>query len=236
MPRLHTRFSRVSVARWVSLVVGLVSLIYNFSHFLEIAVITCFDPVENRTRPDVAPTPLRTDPLYVRLYYLYGYSVVMSVGPLLLLSVLAALVAAEIQRQKRRRQFWHHLVAISLPFETEIPACDDPTTLIAVVLLFLGCNSLALAVNFLEMSVDLGPTLNYLVDLSNFLVIFNSAANFFLYLTCGPAFRTELRRSMAALLPHSSEVRLDTGASRVNSMPVQSFAPLADLDSICSDG
>ena len=60
---------------------------------------------------------------------------------------------------------------------------DETITMIMVVVLFLCCNTLALVVNLVE--TFLTPSrllLNYLSDMSNFLVIFNSSVNYVIYI------------------------------------------------------
>lgn len=68
---------------------------------------------------------------------------------------------------------------------------SDTISLILVVFLFICCNSLSLLINFLELLLyeQLAETIVYMVDASNFLVVCNCTANFFIYLAFGKAFR-----------------------------------------------
>lgn len=65
-----------------------------------------------------------------------------------------------------------------------------------VVLLFIACNIAALLLNVFEVRLGeiLGPYINYVVDASNVLVVFNSSCNFVIYVTFSLAFRRTLRR------------------------------------------
>lgn len=65
-----------------------------------------------------------------------------------------------------------------------------------MVLLFIGCNVAALLLNVFEVRLGeiLGPYINYVVDASNVLVVFNSSCNFVIYVTFSLAFRRTLRR------------------------------------------
>lgn len=67
---------------------------------------------------------------------------------------------------------------------------DDTITMVAVVLLFLCCNTLALFVNVFETFFDPDAlVLNMLTDTSNFLVILNSSVNCIIYLIFNKEYR-----------------------------------------------
>lgn len=67
---------------------------------------------------------------------------------------------------------------------------------VLVVLLFISCNVAALLLNIFEARLAdiLGHRINYVVDASNLLVVFNSSFNFVIYVTFSNAFRTTLQR------------------------------------------
>uniref|UniRef100_A0A915JQX4 G-protein coupled receptors family 1 profile domain-containing protein n=1 Tax=Romanomermis culicivorax TaxID=13658 RepID=A0A915JQX4_ROMCU len=65
----------------------------------------------------------------------------------------------------------------------------DIASLICVVCLFIFCNALSLIINFIENFADMGQSMSYLVDISNFLVVLNSSVNFTIYMICGENFR-----------------------------------------------
>lgn len=99
------------------------------------------------------------------------------------------------------------MVATSLtPHAEEEEESADTITLILVVALFIFCNSLALIINFLETSFydELGTALNYLVDISNLLVVCNSSANFIIYYAFGNHFRRTLKWYMCHKSPPGS--------------------------------
>ena len=67
---------------------------------------------------------------------------------------------------------------------------DDTITMVAVVLLFLCCNTLALFVNVFETFFEPDAlVLNMLTDTSNFLVILNSSVNCIIYLIFNKEYR-----------------------------------------------
>uniref|UniRef100_A0A914ZA87 G-protein coupled receptors family 1 profile domain-containing protein n=1 Tax=Panagrolaimus superbus TaxID=310955 RepID=A0A914ZA87_9BILA len=67
---------------------------------------------------------------------------------------------------------------------------DDTITMIAVVILFLLCNTLALVVNLIETFFEPDALLlNMLTDTSNFLVVLNSSVNCIIYLVFNKEYR-----------------------------------------------
>jgi len=66
--------------------------------------------------------------------------------------------------------------------------------LLQVVLLFLLCNTMALVINIVEAFFE--PSLlllNYLTDMSNFLVMLNGSVNVLIYLAYSPVYMHTLR-------------------------------------------
>ncbi|KAK6764662.1 hypothetical protein RB195_024838 [Necator americanus] len=75
-------------------------------------------------------------------------------------------------------------------------SAGDTISLILVVLLFIACNAAALLLNTFEAKIveAIGPYINYIVDLSNLLVVFNSSFNFIIYITFSRSFKETLRK------------------------------------------
>ncbi|KAK6043484.1 hypothetical protein COOONC_19011 [Cooperia oncophora] len=73
-------------------------------------------------------------------------------------------------------------------------SAGDTISLILVVLLFIACNVAALLLNTFEDKIieSIGPYINYIVDLSNLLVVFNSSFNFIIYVTFSRSFKDTL--------------------------------------------
>ncbi|KAE9552165.1 hypothetical protein FO519_004612 [Halicephalobus sp. NKZ332] len=77
---------------------------------------------------------------------------------------------------------------------------DDTITMVAVVLLFLCCNTLALFVNIFETFFEPDAlVLNMLTDASNFLVILNSSVNCIIYLIFNKEYRAIFMEKAAEL-------------------------------------
>src|SRR5262249_19324468 len=117
------------------------------------------------------------------VYNVYMYMVLMTFLPFLLLSILNALIVNRVRHHSRES------VGES-PAQTTVPSSDDTVTMIMVVILFLGCNSLALIVNIVETFFEPDRLLlNFMTDTSNFLVIFNSSVNYIVYMIFAQEFR-----------------------------------------------
>uniref|UniRef100_A0AC34FNV5 G-protein coupled receptors family 1 profile domain-containing protein n=1 Tax=Panagrolaimus sp. ES5 TaxID=591445 RepID=A0AC34FNV5_9BILA len=77
---------------------------------------------------------------------------------------------------------------------------DDTITMIAVVILFLLCNTLALVVNLIETFFEPDALLlNMLTDTSNFLVVLNSSVNCIIYLIFNKEYRAVFLETVAYL-------------------------------------
>lgn len=80
---------------------------------------------------------------------------------------------------------------------------DGPLMLVMVVALFLVCNSVALIVNIFEATISgeeaseaAREVLPVLIDVGSFLVVFNSSANFLIYIIFSKQFRKVLFRTI----------------------------------------
>lgn len=78
------------------------------------------------------------------------------------------------------------------------------------MLLFISCNTIALLINVFESSLSavLGWRINYIIDISNFLVVFNSSFNFIIYYNFSRAFRTTFRHHCCLAAAVSSTAAL----------------------------
>lgn len=102
----------------------------------------------------------------------------MAVGPLILLLLLnSAIILHLLFGGNDGRRF------------------DSSTmTLIIVVILFIVCNVPGLTANVIEWLDGTNPLLSYIIDISNLLVVFNSSANFIVYMTFDSSFRQTFMR------------------------------------------
>ncbi|CAB3400450.1 unnamed protein product [Caenorhabditis bovis] len=163
--KVRRLFSKKSTVHVLATLVLVFSVLYNVPHFFEGFVIDCYHVELKGMSKEVCPATLRYNELYQMIYYKYMYAIFLAVGPLILLVILNSFI-----------------IGFSV-FGSSGSGTDDTMSLILVVLLFISCNTIALIINIFEsyLSDVLGGKINYLVDLSNFLVVFNSSFNIIIY-------------------------------------------------------
>uniref|UniRef100_A0A1I7USC5 G_PROTEIN_RECEP_F1_2 domain-containing protein n=1 Tax=Caenorhabditis tropicalis TaxID=1561998 RepID=A0A1I7USC5_9PELO len=171
--KFKSKFCSVNTSILIIVKIFLLGTFYNSPHMYEIYVIDCWSTMYNTASKDVCPTALRANEDYVRIYYVYMYTIVMAVGPVFLLIIINSAIVISMRRS-------------SSPNSE-----SDIITLVLVVCLFISCNVLPLTVNFLELLF--GIINSYLIDLSNLMVVVNSSCNFLIYYTFGSNFRRTLR-------------------------------------------
>ncbi|CAJ0583920.1 unnamed protein product, partial [Mesorhabditis spiculigera] len=178
---LPTKIKNLSTGRGITrntiLAVVLFSILYNIPHCFEAVVISCYHNQYDGPSYEVCPAPLRYNEMYATVYYKYMYSIFLAVGPLILLIMLNVCI-----------------ITVSV-FSSGPSNNGDTISLILVVLLFIFCNSAALLLNIFEEELDerLKHNMNYIIDLSNLLVVFNSSFNFVIYMKFSDAFRNTLK-------------------------------------------
>lgn len=187
----------------VGIIVLILALIYNATRWYEIEIINCYDHHFNLTTVDVCPSQLRQNKLYNEIYYLNMYTVVMSIGPIVVLFVLNVVVLRATVLKKnyliRSTTSSPDINLIRARCGSDNSNCignksADTVSLICVVCLFLLCNILSLIINFIETFTDVGIAVAYLIDLSNFLVVLNSSVNFLIYISFGENFRQTVKK------------------------------------------
>ncbi|KAE9413014.1 hypothetical protein Angca_009373, partial [Angiostrongylus cantonensis] len=141
------------------------SVLYNIPHCFEAIVIDCFHETLGGSSWEVCPETMRYNELYQEVYYKYMYAIFLAVGPLIILVILNTfIIGASI------------FGAGDTNTGDTISLASSFAALILVVLLFIACNVAALLLNTFEAKIveAIGPYINYIVDLSNLLVVFNS--------------------------------------------------------------
>uniref|UniRef100_A0A914DU55 G-protein coupled receptors family 1 profile domain-containing protein n=1 Tax=Acrobeloides nanus TaxID=290746 RepID=A0A914DU55_9BILA len=175
--RFHRFCSKISIAKITILSVLIFSVLYNVPHFFEAVVLECWHAQFLSRSLEVCPTPLRFEPTYQQIYYKYMYSIFLAIGPLVFLVILNVFI-----------------IGASLLKSKNGSSNGDNMALILVVLLFIKCNMVALILNIFENRLQeiLGWKMNYVVDISNLLVVFNSSFNFVIYYKFSAPFRHTL--------------------------------------------
>ncbi|VDK75623.1 unnamed protein product [Onchocerca ochengi] len=167
--------SREFFVKSIMLFIVAFSILYNVPHCLETVVLECWHTRFESRSLEVCPDPFS----YKLIYYKYMYSIFLAIGPLVVLVILTlCIIGASVVHKKGGSD------------------SGDTIALILVVLLFIACNVAALLLNVFEVRLGelLGPYINYIVDASNVLVVFNSSCNFVIYVTFSSPFRRTLRR------------------------------------------
>ncbi|CAJ0610082.1 unnamed protein product [Cylicocyclus nassatus] len=169
----ETKFIRSSI-----IFVFIFSVLYNIPHCFEAVVIDCYHEALGGSSWEVCPETIRYNDMYENIYYKYMYAIFLAVGPLIILVILNTFI-----------------IGASI-FGAGGTSAGDTISLILVVLLFIACNVAALLLNTFEAKIvaAIGPYINYIVDLSNLLVVFNSSFNFVIYVTFSRSFRDTLRK------------------------------------------
>uniref|UniRef100_A0A8R1TRZ7 G_PROTEIN_RECEP_F1_2 domain-containing protein n=2 Tax=Onchocerca TaxID=6281 RepID=A0A8R1TRZ7_ONCVO len=187
-PNYKRRFCTTSTAIKMVGMISMLALLYNSPHMFEINVIDCWNIGYAEKSIDVCPTDLRQSELYLTVYYAWMYTVVMAVGPVLVLIVLNS--------------------AIIIAFRKTLPVSGDSDimALVVVVCLFITCNILPLTINFLELLF--GYVNSYLIDLSNLIVVLNSSCNFLIYFAFGSRFRKTLKKYVIKIFCRQSTNKL----------------------------
>ncbi|KAH7728283.1 Protein FRPR-1 [Aphelenchoides avenae] len=174
------KFCSTRTSGWIITGVVIGACTFNLPHLFEVYVVNCWSVPFTSPNYDVCPTALRQNEVYAIIYYAYGYTIIMALGPVLLLLILNTAIVL-IMRQ----------TCAGVSDRNSNQGGSDITTLVLVVCLFIACNILPLTVNFLELLLNLVNS--YLIDFSNLMVVLNSSCNFLIYYAFGSQFRRTLK-------------------------------------------
>ncbi|KAF8353933.1 frpr-17 [Pristionchus pacificus] len=174
--RIRNIVCRTRTVKRLVMCVVIFSICYNVPHCFESIVIECYHEKFNSPTFELCPDPFRFNEMYSYYYYKLMYSTFVAVGPLLCLILMNI-----------------SIIGVSI-FGSKGGNMGDTIALVLVVLLFIVCNTIALVLNVFEdeLSDHLGIYFNYMVDMSNVLVVFNSSFNFVIYVIFSGQFRRTL--------------------------------------------
>ncbi|KAI1716334.1 7 transmembrane receptor (rhodopsin family) domain-containing protein [Ditylenchus destructor] len=195
--RFRRNICSVRTSKWIVALDVILSCAFNFPHLFEISVVNCWSIPYEMESYDVCPTALRQDETYFTLYYAYGYTIVMAVGPVLILIILNTIIVVALRSYSKGAKVPTITTSDDNNNDGANTPADDGTktdviTLVLVVCLFISCNILPLSVNFLELLFNIVNS--YLIDLSNLMVVLNSSCNFLIYYAFGRQFRRTLQQ------------------------------------------
>ncbi|KAL6742643.1 hypothetical protein Aduo_015773 [Ancylostoma duodenale] len=162
----------------IALSVG--AILLNIPAFFELYNYLCYNQEENRIAISVRLTALRGQKAYA-LYRMISRMIAVSIGPNLCILILTLLTVFMLRGSNRtRRQLFH----MNENFLDRNASREILQTLISIMLVskFLCFRSLTFVLDLVEVTVGVGSYNYYLVDISNFLVILNSATNSLVFL------------------------------------------------------
>ncbi|EYB94056.1 hypothetical protein Y032_0176g558 [Ancylostoma ceylanicum] len=147
------------------------SILFNTTRFFEVHVSNvCYRININYYMPSLQPTELRLSDLYRNIFFGWAYTIVMYVVPFSLLIILNSLVLSAVRRSRRM-----HMVSQcgveNDEFSKKAERKERQTSimLIAIVLLFISCNTLAFVCNIMENLDEVGPFYQNMVTFNNLL-------------------------------------------------------------------
>ncbi|KAM3716792.1 putative G-protein coupled receptor [Dirofilaria immitis] len=202
---LSASYCTVRRACEINTCITICSVIYNSLRFPQFNLRKCLHNSSKEIMVEICPTPLFF--AINTIYNVYMYMVLMTLLPFLFLSILNAIIVVQQSSLSRSNSMGFvknnasridmtaslgHLKSTMLqPHDRKMLGknngmigSDDSITMIMVVILFLCCNILALIVNVIETFFEPSTLLlNFLTDISNFLVVLNSSINCLIYYT-----------------------------------------------------
>ncbi|KAK6755312.1 hypothetical protein RB195_013968 [Necator americanus] len=156
------------------------AVLLNIPAFFEFNNYLCYNQEENRIAVSVRLTALRNQKAYA-LYRMISRMIAVSIGPNLCILILTLLTVFMLRGSNRTRRELFHM---NENFLDRNASREILQTLISIMLVskFLCFRSLTFVLDLVEVTVGVGSYNYYLVDISNFLVILNSATNSLVFL------------------------------------------------------
>uniref|UniRef100_A0A914EA78 G-protein coupled receptors family 1 profile domain-containing protein n=1 Tax=Acrobeloides nanus TaxID=290746 RepID=A0A914EA78_9BILA len=177
--KASTILSKKNVKRLIFCVI-MASILFNTTRFFEVSISgVCYMMPIGVELPVLAPTALRMNPLYHKIFYAWAYTIIMFIIPFTILIVVNSRVIVAIHKSRQ--------------VHAKLNVCDDAARkqelakeistsimLVAIVLAFLTCNTLAFVVNIME-KLELHDLYIMFVPWSNLLVTCNASINICIY-------------------------------------------------------
>ena len=186
--RPHTRYC------W-TVAVLMASWIYNLPRFFDSCIMTfrdnCTDTI---IYTEKVYNPTFNNVLYFDIYIYSSCIILLYVGPLVTLMVLNTRLIRMIRRSARRQR--------SFGAQNEHSDSNATLVLVIVVIVFIICNTPELILKFLACldrifnQINLPPILlAEVATVTEFLMVVNTSANFFIYCTFGRRFRMVMKET-----------------------------------------
>uniref|UniRef100_A0AC35FGL4 G-protein coupled receptors family 1 profile domain-containing protein n=1 Tax=Panagrolaimus sp. PS1159 TaxID=55785 RepID=A0AC35FGL4_9BILA len=156
------------------------SLMFNTTKFFEVYISKiCFMTPINVELPVLSATSLRQNELYRKIFYEWAYTLIMFAIPFTILFVVNSMVIIAIHRSRKI----HAKLNVYDDGTRKQELAKEITTsvmLVAIVLAFMTCNTLAFVVNIVE-KLELHDLYIMFVPWSNMLVMTNASINICIY-------------------------------------------------------
>lgn len=161
-------------------IVIVVSILFNSTRFLEVRIENvCYMPQINTELPILVATELRMNVLYRKIFYEWAYTLIMFAIPFTILIIVNTMVIFAVHRS-RKVHAKLNMYDDGLRKQELAKEIATSVMLIAIVLAFLVCNTLAFIVNILE-KLGLHELYGKAVPWSNMLVMTNASINICIY-------------------------------------------------------
>ncbi|CEF71237.1 FMRFamide receptor [Strongyloides ratti] len=210
-------YSTVKFANKIATYIFVFIVLYNIILFKELETVLCFSNIYGHEIYELCPTDLRISETYMTIYRGYMYAILCAVSPFLILCILTIGILSNYKNKNNSKieEFKDNMCMNNIEInESNINQNhqdeESPIVLILVVILFLICNIIPLAVNICEFIPGLlnEEQLHFLSDIGNNLVVFNATANFFIYAIFSNSYRQDLLNYSTKLFCFFTNTRL----------------------------
>uniref|UniRef100_A0A0K0FGZ9 FMRFamide receptor (inferred by orthology to a D. melanogaster protein) n=1 Tax=Strongyloides venezuelensis TaxID=75913 RepID=A0A0K0FGZ9_STRVS len=181
--KIYSWVSRSSVSIKAVIFVVISSFIYTIPRWLEGVRIGCWHGVMEEASYEICQNKMASQPWFTQTYQGFLVNVITVLIPLTILVFLNICIIGASAMVKSNNT-------------SSRSSGSDNIALILVVLLFIMCNIASYLLNAHEAILLnlLGPSINYLIDTSNMLTVFNSSFNFVIYYVFSSPFRRTLHQ------------------------------------------
>uniref|UniRef100_F1L6M3 FMRFamide receptor n=1 Tax=Ascaris suum TaxID=6253 RepID=F1L6M3_ASCSU len=181
-PLRHRAHDSLTRARCVYVSILFAAVLYSLPTLFEMRVSDECARYTNDTRLIVVPTDLRLDPDYISIYSVTLNMIFITVGPFCLITILSIRMIFIVAKARSLRIGMDARATLSGRSTSQE---NTTVMLLAVAVKFLLCNYLMIAVNIWEhlagSQIAVGTLYKLCVELSNLLVVVNSASDSIVY-------------------------------------------------------
>uniref|UniRef100_A0A0N4ZB57 G_PROTEIN_RECEP_F1_2 domain-containing protein n=1 Tax=Parastrongyloides trichosuri TaxID=131310 RepID=A0A0N4ZB57_PARTI len=181
--KIQNWVSRSTVNRKAIIIIIISAFIFTLPRWKEIVHISCWHSPDEKASYEICQNIMASEPWFTNSYQGILCNVILLIAPLTILVTLNICIITAS--------------ALAKSNNSDGGSSDgDNIALILVVLLFIICNIAGYLLNAHEQDLlaVLGPLLNYLIDTSNMLTVFNASFNFVIYYVFSSSFRHTLHQ------------------------------------------